>query len=1324
MSFKALKAFRRIGYVLISLICVLFFAACEMYDLPVREYFEFYTDSVAVAGQEDFGPYPVSESGIVCIPSSDDYSLSFWLRNPQNYSLVPKYTFDKISGYSSNDVIFTQSDSDRSIITLTFRKEFLRSREEMRSLNAKDLSGAVSLYEPLSGRSFDNFHVSLHANTPPPAVVAPCFQLSSSGNDATYIVCFYLPKVRSFGNRQNAANPIHSDTHDFYVNGEHLYINDNDDNDNKIYTTRTDDGTQVTYSDEDSRFVYSAPSGMTSLEANGFEFDTNDCPDPNVYVPVYFLTGVTPTTDIRTYTFTLRDDDGLENSISISNVAKQLNSPVYDVEASHDYIADEENGLYAVRIYHDGFCTDGTSCGGVTINYRVEETNGINVFDDGTSAVMSGVASGSITLRLPRGKYEISATASKSYYLMSEKSSVDDVSIKQAAIFYVRNNGEDSDNGSRATPFRTVQAAIESFKNGIQYNEFEIDSPCEIRLLSDITAPADFDFANNDNSFVNISGAGFTNSILIKGYGGNYAINADRSESATGHVMKIASGCNVTLENLIIKGGYTSSYASSTENEGAGINNNGNLTATDCVIENNTALNTDDGGAGIRNHSSAKLSLTRCTLRNNTSGIPVSNNGNPGCYVGSAIYSDGEANDSCVLNNCTITGNTGGGAINVSRIFMTGGSITNNISTDNTACSGISFSSGTLDSVEISNNDFDESIPVDDRGDSGGGIHACAYGEDGTNSIIKNCTIKNNRASFGAGIFIFEAVSPAEVIIEDCTVTGNKSYTDKIISGAGFVADDDITLKGKNIIYNNYLSDGTTQNNGYFNSTSHPIKIVGNISDSKIGINVPWSSTVTGAPTPGNPAPFTTGYGYGTTNTQKPARIFIAENGYGITYITEGLNAGEAAFGVGGGAFELEDPYDNITIKIDKTVVSKSAASKVFTFSADLIDEYGTKSEIQVGTGTNRIGYAIQLLYHGQTIPSSGGYYSVGTNTITFQNTLAAGDYTINVTARYNDNFYTANFDVKFVEPPELKQMPEYLPSNTDGSAGTNETYIYFGSFPQTVKAEDVTIYEKITKIQGAYTYFLGSDNCWYVRHKENAYTNGYTYSDSTTANVESEDNYRYFKVEPIKWRIVDKNYKESGKWLIICEDLLMGNVAFYDMTSNRNFESTTIYPSVWTYSRIRAYLYGISYYNGADNFDFTGNGGKGFLQTAFGSDEKTRIVETEFSIKVYSPSNSGKNLTSTNKIFLLDPNDLRNVLYHFALQDNAADNARKRRATDFAIANYVELTGSYGAWLTRIPSNSSTVYYVKPDGTIGTDGVVTSTKYGIAPAMCIEPIE
>ncbi|MBO4546531.1 MAG: leucine-rich repeat protein, partial [Treponema sp.] len=174
-------------------------------------------------------------------------------------------------------------------------------------------------------------------------------------------------------------------------------------------------------------------------------------------------------------------------------------------------------------------------------------------------------------------------------------------------------------------------------------------------------------------------------------------------------------------------------------------------------------------------------------------------------------------------------------------------------------------------------------------------------------------------------------------------------------------------------------------------------------------------------------------------------------------------------------------------------------------------------------------------------------------------------------------------------QTPELDWHPsasgEYtvLPAGTDGSEGVGPTvtvesftvtvtYVTFGLWPQTIKADGVTVDESKTKTVGSFTYYWGSDYEWYAKVYEDAYganTNTYKYSDGTPI-TQGGTTYRYFKLEPIKWRVVTDNYNSSGKKLLLCENALAAKR--WDSSNTRK---------TWADSELRAWL-NDEFYNAA----------------------------------------------------------------------------------------------------------------------------------------------
>lgn len=300
--------------------------------------------------------------------------------------------------------------------------------------------------------------------------------------------------------------------------------------------------------------------------------------------------------------------------------------------------------------------------------------------------------------------------------------------------------------------------------------------------------------------------------------------------------------------------------------------------------------------------------------------------------------------------------------------------------------------------------------------------------------------------------------------------------------------------------------------------------------------------------------------------------------------------------------------------------------------------------------------------------------------------------------------------------PTNYIDSPYILKAGTDGSAGTEATYVLFGEWPQTVKTQDVEITEAIDQDKHLY---LGSDGCKYFKMQANpnAYNDG-LFSDGSSIVDGTE---YYFKVEPIKWIVVTNDYNGTGNALLYSEKILISGI-HYDMTiywlrdnSENNFvfkrsssKDKNIYPSNYEYSFVRAVLNGLSYISHYGNtlidsykidsyeIKFKDNG---FLQNAFSSEGQNLIATTY----VYNGSESMRYYSGTkvadgeesetidlrcndtnDKIFLLSKNDL----IKFKEKTKYSDD---RSSSDLAKASNLYSQKSY---FTRTPDKEKVDYY------------------------------
>lgn len=303
---------------------------------------------------------------------------------------------------------------------------------------------------------------------------------------------------------------------------------------------------------------------------------------------------------------------------------------------------------------------------------------------------------------------------------------------------------------------------------------------------------------------------------------------------------------------------------------------------------------------------------------------------------------------------------------------------------------------------------------------------------------------------------------------------------------------------------------------------------------------------------------------------------------------------------------------------------------------------------------------------------------------------------------------------------------------------GISYKIVTFGNYPQSLKADNVTVSSTATDVNG-FVCYKGSDNEWYVKHGESG-------------------NEKYFKVEPIKWRVLNPAATGSEKKMLLAENVLI-NCAYYDFYNvNRTIGNATVYPNNYEHSRVRAFLNGLSYQkkesNSAEQTSETVFEGKGFLQTAFTAEEIAAIAETSVVNNARSTNpdgdsnaslwNSGDNTYASDtptkdKLFLLSEQEATKSAYGFAecdVYDSEGKalgerNTRIRDATAFAQAKGAyqkDVEGYGGYWWLRSPycepsdsSASGKVHDVSYKGRGSGSEIVQSDWYGVVPALCLK---
>ncbi len=188
---------------------------------------------------------------------------------------------------------------------------------------------------------------------------------------------------------------------------------------------------------------------------------------------------------------------------------------------------------------------------------------------------------------------------------------------------YVTTAGSDANPGSQASPFLTIQAAINAA------------NPGDTIIIDDgtYTGPGDVDLDTGGKNLTIQSVHGAASTV----------IDCGGSSSVDHRGFIIQSGETVSITGLTIKNGYESSA------RGGAIDSLlGDLALANCIISGNTA--SDGGGIANDHNFGGSITLTNCLVFGNT----ASNNGG-------GVFNE-TYNGSLTLTNCTFSANTASGS--------------------------------------------------------------------------------------------------------------------------------------------------------------------------------------------------------------------------------------------------------------------------------------------------------------------------------------------------------------------------------------------------------------------------------------------------------------------------------------------------------------------------------------------------------------------------------------------------------------------------------------------------------------------------------------
>ncbi len=270
------------------------------------------------------------------------------------------------------------------------------------------------------------------------------------------------------------------------------------------------------------------------------------------------------------------------------------------------------------------------------------------------------------------------------------------------------------------------------------------------------------------------------------------------------------------------------------------------------------------------------------------------------------------------------------------------------------------------------------------------------------------------------------------------------------------------------------------------------------------------------------------------------------------------------------------------------------------------------------------------------------------------------------------------------------RKMPEnsvhHCTKLNDGSDYTDWDYVYFGNYPQT----EVTGEELTDEIVGADYDGNGDAVVEGVRYRR------ISKDDTNSTQNFGDSDYRYFKWERIKWRVLQKNEDT----LFIMADSGLECKRYNNFNANTTWESCTI----------RNWL------------------NNNFYHTAFSVEEQGSIVEWDVvNEDNFEYKTEGGNDTR-DKVYFLSYGETKKFTYGFCENPDIYSKSRYLQPSDYAYVKgvLVAITGNYAGncyWWLRTPGcDTSSCVHIKEFGNIYSIGRNKYDTYvAVVPALHID---
>ena len=478
----------------ICLVILLCSIGCKFFNQPMLDYLEEWTNTAQVSKHTFDDTYPVI-GDITNIPSGKDRVITYYLINPQSYTLDSSVTFAHddslvVNNKTPSDFATVEQDAtDKNIIRLTLKNSVGATGILPLDGDGTEITPTITIREPNSGRFFGSYTVPVRVNSAPAGISSPIILCNTKDN--TYVICFNMPDM-------NTTSSIHRDIVSLTVSGfySNTYtVTAPSDSDTNGLTGVVNSYNDTNYREVNGSFVGNKTSRFVAIETG---ISLNTVSEPQC-------------------TITLTDSFGLTSAVTASTKAP----PLPAVTASQESGAVEPG--VPVTFNHETV--------GSTVTLTLSSAEGVSV-SGGTLNGNTATGSSGISLTfLKKGSYTVTATAG-GISGSQDTTTTFTYTVPYSAAYIAAGGNDDTGTGSPDKPYASLSKAAGAVDNdGIVYVHGQV--------------PVSGEYVHNSGS------------LTLRGYngGGTLTNRSGRVLNITGGTVTLGDNITLTGTNTSGEGG-------------------------------------------------------------------------------------------------------------------------------------------------------------------------------------------------------------------------------------------------------------------------------------------------------------------------------------------------------------------------------------------------------------------------------------------------------------------------------------------------------------------------------------------------------------------------------------------------------------------------------------------------------------------------------------------------------------------------------------------------------------------------------------------------